>query len=116
MLLGLTLILACQLAGEVLARLLELPVPGPVLGMVLLLLVFILRGGVPEGVRQVGEGLLDNLPLLFVPAGVGLVVHGERLAADWLAIAVAIIGSSLLTLVVTAVVLGLLARRRKDAP
>lgn len=98
MLAGLALILGCQLVGEFLARLLGLPVPGPVLGMLLLLAVFMLRGGVPDGTRTAGNGLLTYLPLLFVPAGVGLVVHGELLRADWLAIGAAIVGSTLVTL------------------
>lgn len=114
MLLGLTLILGCQLLGEVSARLLGLPVPGPVLGMVLLLAGIALYGEVPAGVRLVGENLLRYLPLLFVPAGVGLVVHGQRLAADAWPIAAAIVGSTLLALLVTAAVLGLLARRTRD--
>ncbi|KAB7623339.1 CidA/LrgA family protein [Alkalilimnicola sp. S0819] len=110
MLLGLTLILACQLAGELLSQLLQLPVPGPVLGMVILLIALLLHGRVPAGVRVVAENLLRYLPLLFVPAGVGLVVHGSRLAADGWAIAAAIIGSTVLALLVTAAVLSWLTR------
>ncbi len=94
---GLTLIFGCQLAGEILVRLLGLPVPGPVFGMVILL-AGIVVGGVPEGLRQVASGLLRYLPLFFVPAGVGLITHGDRLRSDWLPLGLAILVSTLATL------------------
>jgi holin-like protein len=99
MLQGLTLIFICQLAGEALVRLLGVPFPGPVAGMVILLLGLVFAGGPPEGLRRAGHGLLAYLPLFFVPAGVGLIAHGERLRADWFPILLAIIGSTLLTMV-----------------
>ena len=99
MLQGLTLIFICQLAGEALVRLLGVPFPGPVAGMVILLLGLVVAGGPPEGLRRAGHGLLAYLPLFFVPAGVGLIAHGERLRADWFPILLAIVGSTLLTMV-----------------
>lgn len=108
MLIGLTLIFACQLAGEVLVRLLGLPVPGPVLGMVLLLAGLVAGGGPSEGLRTAGYGLLRYLPLFFVPAGVGLVTHGERLASDRLPLLAGIVVSTLATMVVV----GWLVERR----
>lgn len=111
MLAGLALILGCQLVGEFLARLFGLPVPGPVLGMLVLLAVLVARGRVPEGTRTVGENLLAYLPLLFVPAGVGLVVHGAILRADALPLAAAIVGSTALALVATGAVLAWFIRR-----
>jgi holin-like protein len=99
MLQGLTLIFICQLAGEALVRLLGVPFPGPVAGMVILLFGLVVGGGPPEGLRRAGQGLLAYLPLFFVPAGVGLIAHGERLRADWFPILLAIIGSTLLTMV-----------------
>jgi len=108
MLIGLTLIFAGKLAGEVLVRLLGLPVPGPVLGMVLLLAGLVAGGGPSEGLRTAGHGLLRYLPLFFVPAGVGLVTHGERLASDWLPLLAGIVVSTLATMVVV----GWLVERR----
>lgn len=99
MLQGLTLIFLCQLAGEALVRLLGVPFPGPVAGMAILLVGLALAGGAPEGLRRAGTGLLRYLPLFFVPAGVGLIAHGARLRADWAPILLAIVGSTLLTMV-----------------
>src|SRR5579859_1548707 len=72
---SLALILLCQLIGEVLVRLLHLPVPGPVIGMGLLFAGLVLRGGPPEKLEQTAGGLLSHLSLLFVPAGVGIMLH-----------------------------------------
>ncbi len=111
MLQGLTIIFACQLAGELLVRAVGLPVPGPVLGMVILLAGVVL-GGVPESLRKVANGLLTHLPLFFVPAGVGLVTHGARLRADWLPLTVGIVVSTLVTMLVVGLMIQRLAARR----
>lgn len=102
---GFAWLLVFQLAGEVLVRGLQWPVPGPVVGMLLLLLVLVWRGGPGDNLRQVGQGLLGNLSLLFVPAGVGIMVHGHRIADEWLALVVALLVSTVLTLAVTALVM-----------
>ncbi len=71
---GLTLLLLCQSAGEVLARLTHWPLPGPVLG--LLLMVLLLRWPAVRGpVEAAATPLLAHLSLLFVPVGVGVVAH-----------------------------------------
>jgi len=108
---ALTLLLCCQLAGEVAARLFRLPVPGPVLGMLLLFAVLLLRSRALEAVREPAHGLLRYLSLLFVPAGVGLIRHGHRLRAEALAIAVAVTVSTVATVAVTALVFQLVSRR-----
>ncbi|ALM52692.1 CidA/LrgA family protein [Halomonas huangheensis] len=111
LILGMSILLACQFAGELLVRWLDLPIPGPVIGMVILLVGLMVRGKVPSSLRTTGEGLLRYLTLLFVPAGVGLMVHGRLIADDWLAIAVTLVVSTALTLAVTAWVMERLARR-----
>ncbi|WP_372397275.1 CidA/LrgA family protein [Azospirillum sp. HJ39] len=107
----LTLLLLCQLAGELIARLLHLPVPGPVLGMLLMFGGLLLRGGVPTAVQDTSAGLLRHLSLLFVPAGVGVMVHATRLEAEALPIVVALFGSTLFGVAVTAKVMAALLRR-----
>ena len=71
---GMTVLLVFQLLGEVGVRSLDIPVPGPVAGMLLLLLALIVRRGVPLALDRSASGLLSHLSLLFVPAGVGLMV------------------------------------------
>ncbi|MGE0487050.1 MAG: CidA/LrgA family protein [Gammaproteobacteria bacterium] len=118
MLRALTLLLLFQLAGEVLARWLQLAVPGPVVGMALLLGMLALRRGPDAELRGTAQGLLQHLSLLFVPAGTGVLVHAHRVAQDWLPLVVALVLSTLIGLAVTALVLKILvapATARGDA-
>ena len=105
-----TLLLVCQLAGEVTAHLLGLPVPGPVIGMVILFVGLVVKGGIPEELERVGRGFLANLSLLFVPAAVGVSVHFALLEREWLPISAAVLVSTLLTVAVTALVMVALSR------
>ena len=111
LILGMSMLLACQFLGELLARGLSLPIPGPVIGMVILLVGLMIRGKVPSSLRIAGEGLLRYLTLLFVPAGVGLMVHGHLIADDWIPIVATLVLSTALTLAVTAWVMTRLASR-----
>ena len=99
---GITVLLVYQLVGEVGVRALGLPVPGPVAGMLLLFLTLLLVGRVPDGLARASEGLLSHLSLLFVPAGVGMMVHFDRIAASWLPIVVTLLLSTIGTLMITA--------------
>jgi holin-like protein len=115
---ALTLLLVCQLAGEACARALHLPVPGPVLGMAFLFGILVMRKHLrPDSpaIRDTALGttaktLLANLSLLFVPAGVGILQHAGSLATHGVAIAIALVVSTILTLAVTALVFRALAR------
>lgn len=112
----LTLLLACQLVGEVVVRFLGVPLPGPVLGMVLLFVVFAARGRIGDPMQKTAGGLLEHLSLLFVPAGVGVMVYLPLIAAEWPAILTAVIASTLITIVVTAWTMAWLGRRTATPP
>jgi holin-like protein len=115
MLAAITVLLVFQLIGEVAVIAFGLPIPGPVVGMALLFVSLILRGSVTEELGTTAHGLLRHLSLLFVPAGVGVMAHLNRLADEWLPITVSLVLSTLLTIAVTAIVMrALLARRAKD--
>ena len=108
MLAALTQLLVFQLLGEVVARWLALPVPGPVLGMLFLFLALALRGGPGHELRETSQNLLQHLSLLFVPAGAGIMVHLNRVADEWLPLLLSLLLSTAATLVVTALVMKLL--------
>ena len=112
----LTLILACQLAGELIVAAIGLPLPGPVLGMAILFCGLMLRRGIPDGLGLIGDALLSNLSLLFVPAGVGVMLHASLLGADWLPISLAVVVSTLLTIAVTAGIMVWLKPTTKPEP
>jgi len=109
---GMSMLLACQFVGELLARALTVPIPGPVIGMVILLCALGVRGKVPSSLRTTGEGLLRYLTLLFVPAGVGLMVHARLIQNDLFAIVVTLVVSTAVTLAVTAWVMNRMVQRR----
>lgn len=115
MLASLTLLLLCQLIGEFAVRAADLPLPGPVVGMALLFAGLALRGEIPAALAETAGALLRNLSLLFVPAGVGVMLHLALVAREWLPIAVALIGSAVLTVAVTALVLQGMTRLLRKA-
>ena len=116
MLNSLTLIFSCQLAGELVATALQLSLPGPVIGMMMLFIVLLLRGNVSRELSQVGDLLLSNLSLLFVPAGVGVVTHFTLLRHNWFPLSVSIVCSTLATIALTAGTMVAINRARARRP
>jgi holin-like protein len=108
---AIAILLIYQLAGETLSFALGLPVPGPVIGMALLLATLALRPTLLATVKATGTTLLSHLSLLFVPAGVGVMVHFARLSDEGVAIVAAVVGSTLLAIVATAGTAGWLIGR-----
>jgi putative effector of murein hydrolase LrgA (UPF0299 family) len=110
MIASLSLILLCQLAGEVIVRGTALPMPGPVVGLVLLLGLLLTRDRFSvlargplqrDGVESAAKGLLAHLSLLFVPAGVGVVQKLDLIAEHGVAVAAILALSVIVTLLVT---------------
>ena len=110
MLSALTQLLIFQLVGEVTARGFNLPVPGPVLGMLFLFIALMIKGGPGKELQGTSQTLLQHLSLLFVPAGTGIMVHLNRVANEWLPLLLSLVISTLATLVVTALVMKLCQR------
>jgi holin-like protein len=98
-------LLVFQTIGEGLAYALSLPVPGPVIGMLLLFLFLLIKSDAAKKLAPASLELLKHLSLLFVPAGVGIMIHVQRVAAEWLPIAAALLASTVVSIVVTAAVL-----------
>jgi holin-like protein len=119
MIASLSLILLCQLAGEVFVRGLNLPMPGPVIGLLLLLVLLLARDRFKilargplqqDGVENASRGLLAHLSLLFVPAGVGVVQKLDLIAEHGIAIIVILAVSVVVTLLVTVATFRLASR------
>ncbi len=112
MLANLTILLVCQLVGEVIARFAHLPLPGPVVGMALLFIGLLIKGGVPKGLDQAATTLLSHLSVLFIPAGVGIVAYLGLIEREWLPIGASLVLGTLLSIAVTGVVMDRLIRRQ----
>ena len=115
----LVVIMGAQLAGEMLQRIVAIPVPGPVLGLVLLLILLVMRGGPWNTLATNARGLLQYLPLLFVPAGAGVAAHFSLIRAEWVPIVASVVGSSIVAILVTAWTMRAVERlqaRRAAAP
>ncbi|MDO8250004.1 MAG: CidA/LrgA family protein [Rhodoferax sp.] len=101
---GLAWLLALQSLGELLARGLSLPFPGPVIGMLLLLLALRVPA-VREPVAACANFLLSHLSLLFVPVGVGVMTHLGLLGQYGLRMLVVVVLSTWIGLGVTVMAL-----------
>lgn len=101
----LLVLLLFQTMGEGLVYLFVLPVPGPVIGMLLLLAYLIVKKNAAAKLAPASSQLLAHMALLFVPAGVGISVHLHRIAEEWLPIAVALVVSTVVSILVTAAVI-----------
>jgi holin-like protein len=110
---GFTWLLLFQCAGEALVRAADLPIPGPVLGMALLLVVLLVRGPASESMTDAADGLAKHLSLLFVPAGTGVMLHVAQIEAEWVPIVAAIAASTVLAMAASALTFQWIVRRQE---
>jgi len=122
MLLSLGLILLCQVIGEAIARVADLPIPGPIVGLLLCVLLLVLRDRMGRMVptelhdgtfERTGAGILSHLSLLFIPAGVGVIQRLDVLAGNAVPILAAVFVSTALSLAVMAWVFTFVAGRTR---
>lgn len=111
MIFGLVQILFFQSLGELVSKFLLPTLPGPVIGLVLLVLWLTMRKGINAELAMVADGFSQYLGLLFVPAAVGVVLFLPQLQANALAIISALVGSVILTIGSSALVVRFLSRK-----
>lgn len=104
-------LLALLLLGETTVALLEVPVPGAALGLAGLAATFALRGSAHEEMTRLFDAIAPNVPLLFVPAAVGVVANLDILALFWAHFAVAVVLGTSVTMVVSGFCAQALLRR-----
>ncbi|CAD5107280.1 CidA/LrgA family protein [Zestomonas carbonaria] len=107
---GLTWLVLFQLLGTALNVLFLPMLPGPIIGLVLLLAFLMLRGEVGEPLSTAASSLLRYLPLLLVPAAVGVMAYARDIADDFWAVA----GSLLLSLLLALLFIGWLMQKLID--
>lgn len=89
-------------AGEIFVRLSGFPMPGPMVGLSFMLLDFAINRKADPEVSQIFDGVSKHLAILFVPAGAGVIAHGGILSSGLIAITIAIVAGTLVTMLVTA--------------
>lgn len=114
MLYAILTLIAVQCLGDLIAAAIALPIPGMVIGLMLLLCCLGIRGwwlgsqrAVPDALNRVAGTLHGHFGLLFVPAGVGVVANIDRLATDGLALLAAVLLSTAVTIALTAMIAAL---------
>ena len=108
---GAAILVACHWLGNRLGDISGLPLPGSVLGMLLLLIGMMVYGGVPRGLALVSEQLLRLLALLFLPAAAGIFFVRNLSDTDWLALLAATTIGTLISFTLCALLLNKLLRR-----
>ena len=119
MLAAFAVLLGAQLLGEVMQRVLHLPLPGPVIGMFLLAVALLIpckswvarRDNEISALERASSSLIADMGFLFIPAGVGIVTELAVLKRDWFPILMGLLVSTALGLVVTALVMHRITRR-----
>jgi putative effector of murein hydrolase LrgA (UPF0299 family) len=100
-----------QMLGMAIAQLTGVPLPGPLIGMLLLLAALLAYGRVPQGMRDTCHHVLKHLMLLFIPPTAGIMLYFGPLADEWIPFLLACIGAAALTIVVTGLTLRWMLKR-----
>lgn len=108
----LALLLGLQLAGEWAVRLTGAPVPGGLVGLLLLFGGLVWMGRLPAALRDTTHHILQHLILFFIPAVAGVMLHFELLMHEWLPFVLACVGATVITIVVTALTLSWMLKRQ----
>ena len=95
---GIAILFIFLTVGEAISLISQLPIPGNVIGMLLLTMALHFKLVRLEDIRSVAEGLLKYLALFFVPPGVGLIVYFDLIKQEWLAIVLANVVSTVAVL------------------
>lgn len=102
MLYALAVLFAFQLLGELVVRTTDLPLPGALLGTLLLLLGLLLYKRLPKALEDTAQLLLQNMMLLFIPVIAGVMLEFDHLRREWLPFVLACIAGAAVTFTATA--------------
>ena len=112
---GLAVLLVFQSLGEAASRLLHGAVPGPVVGLLLLLAFLVARKQIAPSIGTAADGLLAHLSIFFIPAAVGVMLYAPTLARSGAAWGLAILCSTVAAITTTALTLRALSPREPPA-
>ena len=113
MLAGFLTLVGCQLLGEFIQRALGLPLPGPVIGMLLLFIGLCIHGNVPKDLEIGSQRLIELLPMLLMAPAAGVLFLGAGFADQWPAFIAAVTLGTVSTLVFCGLLIRFLHGRNK---
>ena len=99
--------------GRILKYLLPLPIPGSIYGLGLMLLFLSLKVIKIESVREVGEFLIEIMPVMFIPAGVGLITAWGKLKTMLVPVGIITVVTTFLVLIVTGKVTEMMLKQKE---
>lgn len=108
------IILGIYLLGELLSKMLNLPVPGNILGMVILFILLCTKVVKVENISTVTNFLLDHLAFFFIPAGVGLMSSIGIIKSTWWQLIVVCLSTTIIIIGVTGIIVQVISRRTKQ--
>lgn len=101
-------------AGTILVRLTGIPMPGPLIGLAMMLIEFALMQRADEEVERIFDSVSQHLAILFVPAGAGVIAYTGMLSSGRWVIAIAVVAGTIATMIVTALCFHLLVATQPD--
>ena len=107
------IILGVTCAGEIMKYFIPLPIPGSIYGLILMFLLLLMRVIKVEHVKETGEFLIEIMPLMFIPAGVGLVTSWNQLQSFLVPLLVITVVSTFVVMIVTGKVTDFLISRKE---
>lgn len=108
------IILGIYLLGELISSVLSLPIPGNILGMIILLALLCTKIIKLEQIETVSNFLLDHLAFFFIPAGVGLMSSVGIIKDTWLKLIIVCILTTIIIIGVTGTIVQLIKKRSKN--
>lgn len=108
---GIIMLVTCL--GEVLKHLIPLPIPSSIYGLCLMMILLITKVIKVENVKETGTFLIEIMPLMFITAGVGIVVYWEQLKNMLIPVAIMTVVSTVLVMVVSGRVTQYFIRKHK---
>ena len=108
------IIFGIYILGELLSSVLHLPIPGNILGMVILFILLCTKVVKVDNISNVTSFLLDHLSFFFIPAGVGLMTSIGIIKSTWWQILIVCISTTIIMMGVTGIIVQTILRKTKE--
>ena len=108
------IILGIYLLGEFISSILSLPIPGNILGMIILLVLLCTKIIKLEQIETISNFLLDHLAFFFIPAGVGLMSSVGIIKDTWLKLIIVCVSTTIIIIAITGLIVQFITKKSKN--